>query len=460
MRMVKGLVLVVAVFLVSAAVLFLFAGQGQVAAGEPEPAPDFLAVGSEGQEVRLSQFRGKVLILHFTQLENPLCLECESYMIGQLEELQSASELSGGEVSILTVNIRKNPYSEAGWSMAESYYGLGISWTWVEDLEPYPASRDYLRYWELDGAFSNPSLVMIDEEGLVVGVYHVYAIGRGSVDGVRSAESLLQDAQDIASGDWEVRLQGTGQGGSVTYGGMFLLGVLTSFSPCSIGLLIAMISYIGTLHEGKQPEKRMGRALRGTWIGLAFTLGMAMVFFVIGLFVSYLGVFVQASQLFYLISGLLLVFLGLRALDIPPFDFTWSGRDSKNAGGRPRWSFMEAGRKGILGLGKRSTFLAAFALGVLFSVGWAPCALTLVFPVIVLLMTQSIALLTGGLLMLAFGLGHGLVVVPFCAATGEFKGRLSQRYVSAARYIKWGFGLAIVLIGIIFALRYFGLGLW
>ena len=460
MKTAKGILVVLLVFLLVLATIGLMLGMSGGIAGEPEQAPEFTVMDSDGKEIRPSDYRGEVLLLHFTQLENPLCLECEAHMIGQVAELQQAWEMSGGELNIVTLNIRKNPYSEAGEAMAENYYGLSINWSWVEEFEPYPASSNYLKYWELDGAMSNPTLVFVDQNGFVVGSYRVYTMGKGEVDGVRSAESLLDDAEAIASGEWGDDFRGTISGARLTLGSMFLLGILTSFTPCSIALLLAMISYIGSMPDERHHTRTISRLTIGIKIGLSFTLGMALIFFLIGLLVAYLGDFVQASPLFYLLTGALLVFLGLWSLFPLSEALTGWWRRMWGEGAATGEKISHAGRLGIQKIGSRSKNLAAFLLGVLFTIGWAPCALTLVFPVIVLLLTQQVPLLTGGILMLAFGLGHGLVVVPFCAATGELKGRLGKGYVSAGTWIKWGFGLAIIFIGLIFVLRYFGLRLW
>lgn len=460
MRTVKGVVIVLLVFILAVAAIGLSFGLSGGVAGDLEQAPEFTVIDSDGEEVRPSDYRGRVLILHFTQLENPLCLECEEHMIGQMAELQRAWEMSEGELDIVTLNIRKNPYSEAGEVMAEDYYGLSINWSWVEEFEPYPASSKYLKYWESDGAISNPTLVLVDTEGFVVGSYHVYTMGKGEIDGVRSAESLLEDAEAIASGEWGNEFRGTVSETRLTLGGMFFLGVLTSFSPCSIALLLAMISYIGSMPEEKPTTRTASRLTSGTWIGLSFTAGMALIFFIIGLLIAYIGKFVQASPLFFLMAGVILVFLGLWSL-FPISEALarcWKRVTGERSVAKGRVS--NAGRQEIDKLGKRSKNLAAFLLGVLFTIGWAPCALALVLPVIVLLLSQQIPLLTGGVLMLAFGLGHGLVVVPFCAATGELKGRVGRSYVSAGAWIKWGFGLAIIAIGMAFALRYIGIYLW
>ena len=77
--------------------------------------------------------------------------------------------------------------------MAKDWYDINITWNWVEEHEPYPAAGQYQKYWEVGGSFSNPSIILIDPDMNVVGVYHVYCIGSGELDGVQTAESLMEE---------------------------------------------------------------------------------------------------------------------------------------------------------------------------------------------------------------------------------------------------------------------------
>ena len=114
----------------------------------------------------------------------------------------------------------------------------------------------------------------------------------------------------------------------------------------------------------------------------------------------------------------------------------------------------------IRALSQRSPDLAGFVLGALFSVGWAPCALSLTLPVMILLATQDISIWTGGVMMLAFGLGHGAAIIPFCAATGEIRNAIGDKYVLAAKRIQVAFAVVVVCLGAIFMARFVGLNLW
>ena len=50
-----------------------------------------------------------------------------------------------------------------------------------------------MNYWEVDGGFSNPALILLDKYGGVIKVIHVYKVGEGEVEGVQSAETLYAD---------------------------------------------------------------------------------------------------------------------------------------------------------------------------------------------------------------------------------------------------------------------------
>ena len=413
-------------------------------------APDFAAIDENGVEFSLHDYAGKVVILHFTGVEDPLCIECLEEMQGQIHELEKLTK-SSDNVSVITINIRKNPSSISGYNMSVEYFGANISWHWVEDLSPYPIAGLYQKYWTIDGAFSNPSLVLIDTNQSIVGVYHVYCMGKGLIDGIQTAESLSIDAKAIANGTWKGS-DGNWADEGITFVGIFLLGILTSVTPCSLALLIAMISYVGTLQ--KDSEKKLKKfSLQGLWIGVIFTLGMSLVFFVFGMILSSVGVFLQASTVFFLIAGIILVILGVNIFK--PFSELLKKSDGKT-GSR----FVEKGQGIFLRLSKKSIYLGAFFLGILFSIGWAPCALSLMMPVFILTLTQKISIIMGGLLLFVFGLGHGVPIIPLCTATNSIRGKLGNKYATAGTWMQRIFGIIIISIGVIMAIRFWGIKFW
>jgi len=415
-------------------------------------APDFTAVDENGTEFSLSDYKGDVTLIHLTGLETPLCIECEEEMIGQLRQLENLSKIND-DVKIITINIRKNPYSTTGISIAEKTYGINISWNWIEDLEPFQFAGFYQKYWIYNGAFSNPTIVLIDANQSIVGVYNIYTLGKGKIDGIQTATSLNQDIQQIKSGKWD-EFRGGDYNEGITFIGIFALGILTALSPCSIALLIAMISYVGSLQKQDKKGNNKKYSIQGIWIGVVFTLGMAFVFFIFGLIISSIGVFIELSTMFYLISGVILIILGINVFKPLLEILSYKKEDQTNS------NILEKGKNIFLKLSKKSIYLGAFFLGILFSIGWAPCAMSLMMPVFILTLSQKISIIMGGLLLFVFGIGHGVPIIPLCAVTSSVRGKLGNKYVKTGRWMQKIFGVIIIVIGIIMAIRFWGINLW
>jgi len=412
------------------------------------PASNFYTTDERGINFSLNDYNGDMIILHFTGLETPLCIECLDEMKGQIQELENLSQLKVN-ATIITINIRKNQYSDSGMVMAESDFEVNVNWHWVEDYNPYPIASLYQEYWTVDGAFSNPTLLLINQNFSIVGVYHVYCLGKGPLDGIQTANSLSKDISDIQSGDWE-GFKGSSYSEGITFLSMFALGILTAATPCSIALLIAMISYVGSIQEDS--DKKL--SLQGLCIGIFFTVGMSLVFFIFGIIISSIGFFLEVSTLFYLIAGVILIILGLNIFK--PLTEIIKRKDKSGTNSQ----IIDKGRNLFLKISKRSIYFGAFFLGILFSIGWAPCAISLMMPVFILILSQKIAIITGGLLLFIFGLGHGIPIIPLCTVTSSVRGKLGNKYVAAGKWMQKIFGVIIIVIGIVMAIRFWGINLW
>lgn len=417
-------------------------------------APDFTTIDETGKDISLKDYSGEIVVLHITGLETPLCIECLEEMTGQLSELELLADTT--DFNIITINLRKNQNSDSGKIIAERDYGINVSWRWIEDYYPYDVASLYQEFWTIDGAFSNPTIIYIDENQSIVGLYHVYCLGKGKIDGIQTAESLKKDVQSIENNTWENTLTQSEFDESITFFGIFGLGILTSMTPCSIALLVAMISYVGTLQKKKEKKDNRSRkiSVQGLWIGIVFTIGMSLVFFVFGLVISSISVFLETSVLFYLISGVILIILGINVFK--PLKELYT----RNTESKVNFKLIEKGQKLFFNLSEKSIYLGAFFLGILFSIGWAPCAISLMMPVFVLMLSQQIPLLIGGLMLFVFGLGHGIPIIPLCAVTSSVRGKLGNKYVKAGEWMQWLFGLIIISIGFIMALRFWGVYLW
>jgi cytochrome c-type biogenesis protein len=432
-------------------VIFNWYGKGLV--GEVEPADNFTAFDQYNRTFTLNESRGSVTILHITQLENPVCIECERHMRDQIQEL--AALYGDANVSIITLNVRKNAYSADGWELVRDWYGMNVSWHWAEEHEPYAAAGLYQKYWDVDGNFANPTLVLIDPEQNVVGVYHIYTMSRGEVDGVQTAESLRDDASKIMTGEW-VGFHGELDEGT-TYAGIFLLGIVSSFSPCSLFMLFAIVSFvISSEKDAVDVKTRAPDWKAGAWIGVTFSVGMIIMFAILGALASYVGLFIESSTTFSLLVGAALIVLGINVV-WPLGDFLRRLRST----GAGEASGSDDGTKRLLQrLGRGRLGLAGLLLGILFTIGWTPCALAMVLPVLVLIMSGKVSLLAGIALMCVFALGRAVVVTSFCVAVGGMRSRIYGKFLAAGKWIQPVFAVAMVSIGVVFVLRFFGWNLW
>ncbi len=428
-------------------------------------APDFQAVDLDGKNVSLSDYRGEVVLLHITNIENPLCRECENALNAQTRELSLLKQKDPG-INIITLNVRKNPYSDDGRALAAFWWNINATWPWIEDFEPYPLTGKYIDYSTLEGGFANPTLILIDKEGNVTGLYHVFQLGKGEIDGIQSADSLYSDLKSMES-DEASGFAGIASSQGVNYLGMFVLGIVTSLSPCSVALLLAMFSYVMTARRKEEYLKKSATASKeGFMIGVAFTLGMALVFFVLGLFLADIGVFIRQARFFDLAAGLLMIILGINIIKpigeiIEPvrshFSFRKADPDDSPV---QKKGIMERLVHFSMGLFEYSAFIGAFTLGVFFALGWAPCAVSLVFPVLIWLISQDVTPLVGGLMLFAFGLGHGVPVIPISTFSRAVGGQIGEKYIYAGKYVTKIFGVAVIVIGVVYAVRYLGFKMW
>ncbi len=444
---------------------FLFFLNLSTGLAQETQAPDFQAVDQDGTNISLGGYRGEVVLLHITNIENPLCRECEHALNAQTRELSLLKQKDPG-TNIITLNVRKNPYSEDGRALAKEWWNINVTWPWIEDFEPYPLTGKYIDYTTLEGGFANPTLILIDKEGNIAGLYHVYQLGKGEIDGIQSADSLYGDLKSIEQGN-ATAFKGIAPSQSINYLGMFFLGIVTSLSPCSVALLLAMFSYVMTARRKEEYLKKSASASKeGFMIGVAFTLGMAIVFFVVGLFLSDIGVFIRQARFFDLAAGLLMVILGINI--IRPIGEIMEPVTSRLSFRKANPDDSQVQKKGIMerlvnismDLFQYSAFIGAFTLGVFFALGWAPCAVTLVFPVLIWLISQDVTPLGGGLMLFVFGVGHGVPVIPIATFSRAVGGQIGEKYISAGKYVTRIFGIAVIVIGVVYAVRYLGYKMW
>jgi peroxiredoxin (alkyl hydroperoxide reductase subunit C) len=121
-----------------------------------ESAPDFTLRDQDGEEVSLSDFRGRKVMLVFYPLDfSPVCSD-------QLSIYQEVKpEISAKGVELVGVSV------DSSYAHKAFQEKLGIDTTLLSDFEPKgEVARAYGSY--VDGAgIANRTLVLVDEEGRV-----------------------------------------------------------------------------------------------------------------------------------------------------------------------------------------------------------------------------------------------------------------------------------------------------
>lgn len=227
--------------------------------------------------------------------------------------------------------------------------------------------------------------------------------------------------------------------------GMFILGLATSLSPCSLVILIATISFI--IEESKSIKQ-------GLLLGLNFSFGMSLTFFIFGLFISYIGQFVRYSQIFFIVAGIVLIYFGLHQLGIvylisyelqkiKLFKIFFKSRNL------PKVSFIQKLKDKFLSF---PILLSSFLLGILFSLGWAPCTTALTMPAIIYIMAKQTTVLGGGILFFTFGVGHSIPIVIISTLGTGIKEKLQAKMIKAGKIITNTVAIFMIILGVIIIL--------
>lgn len=119
-------------------------------------APDFALPDASGQTVRLSDFRGRPVVLVFYPLDwSPGCSQ-------QLDLYQSErAEFDRRGAQLLAISV-DSIYSHGAWAAVR-----GISFPLLADFNPRGAVAKRYNVWREDDGFSERALYIVDPEGVI-----------------------------------------------------------------------------------------------------------------------------------------------------------------------------------------------------------------------------------------------------------------------------------------------------
>ena len=207
----------------------------------------------------------------------------------------------------------------------------------------------------------------------------------------------------------------------------FLGGVLSSISPCSLGMIPLIVGYVGGYGDSDKFKTLLQLS--------SFVFGLSIVLTIIGIICALTGnVFASFGGAYWIIflASLILVF-GLNLLEIIELNFS---------------PIVKKFPKG----NSTSLFLYPFIIGVLFAFAASPCS-TPILAGIMGFATLSNNIILAGLMLLCFSLGQGVVVILAGIFTSFLKGL--RNFSSFSEILMKFSGILLVLGAILIYIKVF-----
>jgi cytochrome c-type biogenesis protein len=208
---------------------------------------------------------------------------------------------------------------------------------------------------------------------------------------------------------------------------VFVGGLASAAAPCVLTLVPLMMSFVAG-----RSEQRMG-TLRAFGYSLVFVAGLATSFVTMGLLAALAGrMYGDVPAAFTWVVAAVCLLMGLQLMGVLRFEI-------------PVLMSAPPRLRGALG---------ALVLGLLFGLVSAPCAAPMLVVLLTYLAGSGASIAYGCALMLAYALGHSVLIIVAGTSMGAARAMVeSRRWARASTWMKRGSGLAIVLLGLWFAIH-------
>jgi cytochrome c-type biogenesis protein len=206
---------------------------------------------------------------------------------------------------------------------------------------------------------------------------------------------------------------------------VFVGGLLTASNPCSLAMIPLMVSFVAGSRETS--------TLRAFGLSLTFVLGLSVTFVAMGMVAALAGrIYGDVSSVWNWIVAVVCVVMGLHLMGVLPVPI-------------PQLVNVQPKMRGPVG---------AFVLGLVFGFVSAPCAAPILVVVLTYLAGTHASVAYGGLLLAAYALGHSALILVAGTSMGLARRILeSKRMTRATDLLRRAAGLAIIVIGVYFAIQ-------
>jgi cytochrome c-type biogenesis protein len=206
---------------------------------------------------------------------------------------------------------------------------------------------------------------------------------------------------------------------------VFLGGVLTATNPCVLAMIPLMMGFVaGRREQGAGPWRAFGYSL-------TFVLGLDVMFAAMGVLATLAGrLYGDVSGAWRWIAVGVCVAMGLHLMEVVRIPIPGLTRFQPKGGG----------------------FAGALLLGLLFGLVSLPCAGPILIVLLTYLASSGASMAWGALLLLVYGLGHGVLVIAAGTSIGFARKMLTSRGLhTTTAWLRRGAGLAIALVGLYLA---------
>ena len=208
------------------------------------------------------------------------------------------------------------------------------------------------------------------------------------------------------------------EGGALVPLIIFLAGILTSLTPCSLSSVPLVIAYVGGVSDN--PKKSFK-------LSLVFALGLTVMFTLLGVLAGLFGSMLSfIGSAWYIFIGVLMLLMALQVMEI--FEFIPSS-----------YLTSKMTKKGYIG---------AFFAGILTGVFSSPCA-TPILIVLLAFVANANNLLWSALLLFIYAIGSSIVIILIGTFMGFFRSMVkSKRYGVFQNVLKYSLGILMIVLGL------------
>ncbi len=178
--------------LLAALALFGLAAPAYAAPEIGKPAPDFSAIDTEGQAFKLSDQKGKIVVLEWTNHDCPFVRK--HYSVGNMQKLQKEAADTG----VVWVSIVSSAPGKEGNIDAEKAKALKLEQKAAYSLKLLDSSGEIGKLYQ---AQTTPHLFIVDKSGALVYAGAIDNNPSPSSDVIATSTNYVKDAlDDLAAG--------------------------------------------------------------------------------------------------------------------------------------------------------------------------------------------------------------------------------------------------------------------